>query len=414
MAVVPEPRILPQIVRLPVTESTGLSFRRISTADGLSQTRVSQILQGNRGFMWFATQYGLDRYDGYEFRVFVHDPKQSNSLSGAWITSLFKDRTGIFWIGCNQVLDRFDPSTETFTHFRIEPPESGGLGGTVVHISQDHAGLLWLATGSGLHRLDPTTGAIVHYRHSPQDPDGLGTNDVKWTGEDSGGNLWVGTGRGLDEFDRKSGKVWVHIPIPDAVRIAFYEDRAGRFWITHATGSGLALYDRKANTVTRYSFYDQEPAADSLTGVMGMVEDNDGGLWVGSPGLGLLEFDSAEQRFIHYRHNPADPQSIGEDKVIALYQDREGNIWTGLHSVGPNHFSRRPAQFQTFKHQPDDPNSLDTDFINALYEDRQGTLWIGNDNGLNRIDRRTGERTVIRAGLGSKPMVITITEDPAA
>lgn len=409
---VPEPRVEPQTVRVPVIEATGLSFRRISTADGLSQTRVAQIIQDDRGFMWFGTQYGLNRYDGYEFKVFVHDPLRPNSLAGAWISSLFKDRSGLLWIGCNQVLDRFDPRTETFTHFRIEPAESGSLGGTVVHISQDRAGLLWLATGSGLHRLDPATGVITHYRHSAREPDGLSTNDVKWTGEDRSGNLWVGTSEGLDEFDRTTGKVLLHIPLPDAVRIAFFEDKAGRFWITHATGGGLALYDRASNTVTRYSFYDQEPAADALTGVMGMIEDGQGSLWVGSPGLGLLQFDSEAHRFIHYRHSPTDPRSIGEDKVITLFQDGEGNIWTGLHSVGPNHFVRRPLQFQTFKHQPDDANSLDTDFINALYVDREGTLWIGNDNGLNRIDRRTGKRTFTDVGLGSKPMVIAITEDP--
>ena len=404
--------MIPQIVHVPVIEGTGLSFRRISTADGLSQTRVAQIIQDDRGFMWFGTQYGLDRYDGYEFKVFVHDPRRPNSLAGAWVSSLFKDRSGLLWIGCNQVLDRFDPRTETFTHFRIETAESGNLGGTVVHISQDRAGLLWLATGSGLHRLDPATGAIAHYRHTARDADGLSTNDIKWTGEDRGGNLWVGTADGLDEFDRATGKVLLHIPMPDAVRIAFFEDQAGRFWIAHATGSGLALFDRASNTLTRYSFYDQEPAADALTGVMGMVEDSQGSLWVASPGLGLLEFDGAAHRFIRYRHNPTDPRSIGEDKVIALFKDNEGNIWTGLHSVGPNHFSRRPSQFQTFGHQPDDPNSLDTDFINALYEDRQGALWIGNDNGLNQIDRRTGKRMFTNAGLGSKPMVITITQDP--
>jgi ligand-binding sensor domain-containing protein/signal transduction histidine kinase len=398
---------------VPVTEGTGLSFRRISTSDGLSQTRVAQIIQDDRGFMWFGTQYGLNRYDGYEFKVYVHDPLRPDSLAGAWISSLFKDRSGLLWIGCNQVLDRFDPRTETFTHYRMEPAESGSLGGTVVHISQDRAGMLWLATGSGLHRLDPTTGAITHFRHSVSDPDGLSTNDIKWTGEDRSGNLWVGSGDGLDEFDRQAAKVLLHIPLPDAVRIAFFEDTAGRFWITHATGSGLARYDRASNTVTRYSFYDQEPAADSLTGVMGMVEDAEGRLWVGSPGLGLLEFDAVEPRFIHYRHSPTDPRSIGEDKVITLFRDNEGNIWNGLHSVGPSHFSRRSAQFQTFEHEPGNPNSLDTDFINALYEDRRGTLWIGNDNGLNQIDRSTGKRSFTNAGLGSKPMVITICEDSA-
>ena len=412
-AVVPEPRIAPQIVRLPVSEGTGLSFRRISTSDGLSQTRVAQIIQDDRGFMWFGTQYGLNRYDGYEFKVYVHDPQRRNSLAGAWISALFKDRSGVLWIGCNQVLDRFDPRTEVFSHYRIEAAESGGLGGTVVHISQDRAGLLWLATGSGLHSLDPATGSVEHYRHSAQNPDGLSTNDVKWSGTDRAGHLWVGTRNGLDELDPASGKVRLHIPLPDAVQIGFFEDESGRFWITHATGSGLALYDRSSNTVNRYSFYDQEPAQDALTGVMGMVEDNEGSLWVGSPGLGLLELDAARQQVVHYRHRPADPRSIGEDKVITLFRDREGNIWTGLHSVGPNHFRRRPAQFQTFRHEPDNPNSLDTDFINAVLEDHTGTLWIGNDSGLNRIERRTGKRTYVDTGLGFKPMVITLSQDPA-
>jgi ligand-binding sensor domain-containing protein len=237
-----------------VSEGTGLRFRRISTSDGLSQTRVAQIVQDDRGFMWFGTQYGLDRYDGYEFKVYVHDPQRRNSPAGALISALFKDRSGVLWIGCNQILDRFDPRTEVFTHYPIE--ESGGLGGTVVHISQDRTGRLWLATGSGLHSLDPATGAIQHYHHSAQNPEGLSTNDVKWSGSDRAGNLWVGTSHGLDQFDPKSGKVLLHIPVADAVQVAFFEDRAGRFWITHATGSGLARYDRASNTVTRYSFYD--------------------------------------------------------------------------------------------------------------------------------------------------------------
>ena len=410
VAAVPEPRIAPNIVHTSVSEGTGLSFRRISTTDGLSQTRVAQIIQDDRGFMWLGTQYGLNRYDGYEFKVYVHDPQRPNSLAGAWISALFKDRSGLLWIGCNQVLDRFDPQTEVFTHYRIEPPE-GGLGGTVVHISQDRTGLLWLATGAGLHSLDPKTGTIKHYHYSPQNPEGLSTNDIKWSGSDRAGHLWVGSAKGLDQFDPQSGRVLLHIPLPDAVRIAFFEDEAGRFWITKATGIGLALYDRASNTVTRYSFYDLEPEEDALTGVMGMVEDPDGSLWLGSPGFGLLEFDPEGPRVVHYRHSAADPRSIGEDKVITLFRDREGNIWTGLHSVGPNHFMRRPRQFQTFKHDPDNPNSLDSDFINALYEDRAGTLWIGNDSGLNRIDRKTGRRTFTDGGLGAKPMVITLSED---
>jgi ligand-binding sensor domain-containing protein/signal transduction histidine kinase len=408
-----EPRIAAQVIHLPVVVAGGLRFRHISTTDGLSQTRVAQIVQDDLGFMWFGTQYGLNRYDGYEFKLYVHEPGNPNSLAGAFIFSLFKDRSGFLWIGCNQVLDRFDPRTEVFTHYRIDKGAHDSFGGTVVHISQDRSGLLWLATGTGLHSLDPQTGELRHFSHSAQDAGSLSTNDVKWSGEDHNGNLWVGTSEGLDEFDPTAGRVTLHVPLHDGVQTSFFETKSGHFWIIHASGNGLALYDSPSNTLTEYSFYAKDPAPDALTGVMSMLQDRDGNLWVGSPGLGLLRLDEQRQQFFHYPHRPQDLTSIAEDKVIALFEDREGNIWTGSHSVGPGHFARRGLPFRVFKYQPDDPNSLSLDFVNAIYEDSRKVLWIGNDDALNWIDPTSGHRSSTTAGLGTKPMVITITGDAA-
>ena len=252
---------------------------------------------------------------------------------------------------------------------------------------------------------------MIRYRHDSDDPASLSSDDVKSSGEDKAGTFWVGTSEGLDAFDRATGKVTLHVPLPEPVQISFYEDRLGVFWIYHASGSGLAVLDRKTKTLTRYSFYENEPPRNALTGVMGMVEDPEGNLWLGSIGIGLLRLDRESQRLIHYKNNPADPQSLAEDKVCALFKDREGNIWTGLHSMGPNHFSTRPPLFETFRHDPTDPNSLDLTFINAVYEDRCGNLWIGNDNALNRLDRERKVRARFTSGLGVKPMVITIIED---
>ena len=408
---VPKPRVDPRTVRLPMIDGNGLRFTRISTADGLSQTRVAQMVQDNQGFMWFGTQYGLDRYDGYKFKVFVHDPRRSDSLGCAFITALFKDRLGRLWVGCDQVLDRFDPVTETFTHYPVESTDSEGSGGTVVHISEDTAGMLWLATGTGLDRFDPATGRVKHFRHNPNDAATLSTNDIKWTGTDKSGTFWVGTSRGLDAFDRDTGTVVLHVPLEESVQCSFYEDRFGVFWILYASGSGLAVLDRKTNVVTRQSFYEREPPPGALTGVMGMLEDREGNLWLGSPGVGLLRFDRERQRFIRYRNNPGDVASLAEDKVIGLYQDREGNIWASLHSMGLDHFAPKPTSIETFRHEPGNANSLDVDFVNAIYEDHEGVLWIGNDNGLVRIDRKTGRYTSFNTGLGMKPMVISILED---
>jgi ligand-binding sensor domain-containing protein len=192
MAAGPQIQFDPHTVRLPVVDGKGLRFTRISPADGLSHTRVQQIVQDNQGFLWFGTLYGLNRYDGYKFKVFVHDPRQPNSIGGNLISALFKDRSGMLWVASNRFLDRLDPTTEKFTHYQVEPDDPAE---TVVHISQDRAGMLWLATGTGLHRLDPTTGQIRHYRS------GLSSHNVQWT--DRGRQL----GHVLGWHERGSGRV---------------------------------------------------------------------------------------------------------------------------------------------------------------------------------------------------------------
>ncbi len=408
---VPQASVLPEPIRLPLVDGESMRFTRLSTENGLSQTRVSQIVQDDQGFIWFGTQYGLNRYDGYSFKVFVHDPRRGNSLGGVFISSLFKDHSGALWVGCSQSLDRFDPVTENFTHYRLGSEDSEGLSGIVVHISEDQEGTLWLATGAGLHRLNPVSGQVVRYRHDPSDPASLSSNDVKTSGEDKLGNFWVGTSEGLDRFDRKTGKVTLHVPLKEPVQLSFLEDHLGNFWIFHASGDGLALLDRQTDQLTHYSFYENSPSVSELTGVMGMVEDRAGNLWLGSPGIGLLRFDREKKQFVHYKNNPSDLESLAEDKVIALFEDREGNIWTGLHSMGPNHFNPKPPLFEKFRPDPGNPNSLEMNFVNAIVEDRRDFLWIGNDKGLTRIDRKTGQYTRFNGDLGLKPMVITITED---
>src|SRR5437016_1464757 len=189
-----------------------------------------------------------------------HDPGKRNSLSGVFINALFKDQIGNVWIGVDQFLDKFDPATERFTHYPVD---------RVKHITQDRAGILWLSSPKGLYRLDPATGQIAFYRHDPADPFSLSSNDVKSSGEDRTGAFWVATSMGLDAFDRKTGKVSLHVPLHEPTQhLSFYEDRFGVFWITFAMGCGLAVFDRKANRLTRYSFHYRELPSTVQDGVV--------------------------------------------------------------------------------------------------------------------------------------------------
>src|SRR3984957_8181553 len=393
----------PRTITLPVVDAKGIRFTRLSTDQGLSQTKVNQIVQDDQGFMWFATQYGLNRYDGYNFKLFVHDPKNPKSLNGVYVRTLFKDRDGELWVGCDQFLNKFNRATETFTRYPVP---------FVENISQDRAGTLWLATVKGLYSLDPATGTIRHYAHNPNDPSSLG-NNVKSSGEDKEGRFWVVNAGHLDEFDRRTGKVIRHIPIPGVpLGFGFYEDRFGEFWIFHDAPNALSVFDPKTNKLTNYAFHELQPSATALTVVMAMTEDRNGPLWLAAHGAGLLKFDREHRKFIRYRNDPSDPGSLPQNDVENLFVDREGSVWVCLGRMGVTHFATNPLPFKRIPHLASSEGVAEP-FVGAIYEDRQGTLWIGTPEALNALDRKTGGYTSYHrtAGPVASTDVITIRED---
>ena len=408
-------RAIPRSMRIPVIDGDDIRFSRLSTAQGLSQTQANEIVQDDQGFMWFGTQYGLDRYDGYEFKVFTQDPARENSLSCVYIHSLFKDRSGSLWVGCDQFLDRFDSLHETFTHYRIDAGEAANY---VSQISEDRTGMLWLATGSGLFRLNPETGQIIHYVHDPAKPSSLGSNQVRCTLEDRTGRFWVADGENLEEFDRESGRVLSRVRVSDGLRvISFYEDHLGTFWITYITnksGSGLAVLDRSTNSLIPYSIYDRKSGRELPAGFMAAIEDNSQTLWLASFGAGLLKLDREHGVFIRYRNHPENLESIADDRIMSLRADREGNVWVGLLASEPNFFRTETAPFMPLRVIRSNPRSYGEKIVNAVYEDRDHSLWMATTGALNRINRSSGESTSYQPpGQGLSSDVIAITEDRA-
>jgi ligand-binding sensor domain-containing protein/signal transduction histidine kinase len=410
---VPEALVESRTVALPVTDGSDIRFTRLGRDRGLSQTRVTHIVQDNLGFIWFGTQYGLNRYDGYRFKVFVHDQSNPNSLGGVDIFALFKDRTGALWIGCAHSLDRLDPSTEVFEHFRVDAGHPAEPDVTVRHISEDHTGMLWLSTANGLYRLDPATRRTTRFHHDPAQPNSLKRDDVKSTGEDRRGALWVADGDGLEQLDPERGVRW-RIPVREPRDLSFYEDRRGVFWVIYASGNGLARFDRAHNTLTRYSFNDQQTPGGPLTGVISVAEDRNGTLWLGTLSDGLLKFDAERQRLVRYRNQPTDTMSLSENRVTALYEDHEGCMWIGLGASEPNLFIIQQPPFKQLPADPDMGGTLGETLVNALYEDRDGFLWIGMTGTLKQLNRKTGQYVHVRIPAhGPTSDIISITQDPA-
>jgi len=394
-------------VTIALHPKTDIQFRKLSLSQGLSQTRVGQIIQDDQGFIWLGSQHGVNRFDGYSFQVFKHDRDDPGSLSGVYIYSMFKDRSGTVWIGSDQFLDAFDRTTGKFRHYMIDATTP-----TILHISQDNAGFLWLSTAQGLYRLDARTGAVQRFGHVKGDESGLSTDDIKSTGVDRSGTFWVATGNGLEAFDPQTGKVSFRVPLHvEAREFRFIEDSHGLFWIFYGTGNGLALYDKPTNTLKHVSFGSPE-TDNTIAGIYNVIEATDGDLWIATMGAGLLRFSHKHFAFDQYLNDPTDPQSLTENRVIEVFEDRQGNIWTGLHASPPNVFNRNHLPFRKVWPFPGHINKLGEMMVNTVFEDHDGNVWLGVGGALNKIDTAGTLSVIDLSGQNKSVEILSIVQAP--
>jgi signal transduction histidine kinase/ligand-binding sensor domain-containing protein/ActR/RegA family two-component response regulator len=346
--------------------------------------------------MWFATQDGLNRYDGYEFVVYHSDPEDPSSLSDDFVQAILEDPSGALWLGTNTGgLNRFDPHSGWFVHYQNDPADPQSLShNDVMAIYQDRDGILWLGTnGGGLNRFDPQTKRFTRYLNDPSNAHSLSHNAVAALCEDRTGVLWVGTlGGGLCSLDRETGEFVTYRNVPDDSTTlsndfvqTIYEDSTGVLWVGTFAG-GLNRFDRDSGQFVCLVNEPQQPHSLSDNNVQIIYEDRFGELWVGT-GAGLDRLDRATGQSIHYRHASTDANSLSNDNVLAIRESREGVLWIGTVGGGVNKVDRTQEQFTYYRHDPDDPNSLSFDGLWGIYEDRQGILWLGtNGGGLNRFD----------------------------
>jgi signal transduction histidine kinase/ligand-binding sensor domain-containing protein len=403
----------------PQDQTSTIRFERIAAEDGLSQNAVLAIWQDHRGFMWFGTEGGLNKYDGYQFIVYRHDPDDPLTLSDDFVSSIYEDRNGNLWVGTRNGLNRFDRATGTFTRYQHDPDNPQSLGGTwVVAIYGDHEGTLWVGIeDGGLDQLDRNTGTFTHYRHDADNPNTLSDDTVRAIHEDSSGYMWIATHSGLNRFDRAAGTFIHYQHDPDDPQSlsgdqvsAIFEDHQGALWIGTEDG-GLNQFDRSSETFIRYQHDPDDPRSLSHDRVRAILEDSTGRLWVGTQnGLNMLPPAQADERdqFIRYRHSASDLHSLSTNPIWSIYEDRTGILWFGTYGGGLSKYNRTTSQFALYQHNPDVPNSLSENMIWSICEDRSGNLWIGTFNGgLNKLDRDSGTFTAHRhdpedpASLGS-------------
>jgi signal transduction histidine kinase/ligand-binding sensor domain-containing protein/DNA-binding NarL/FixJ family response regulator len=372
---------------------SSVRFNNISIEQGLSEASVVSMAQDQQGFIWFGTQNGLNRYDGYNFVVYKNDSKNPASLSNNYIYAVAVDQVGTLWIGTfGGGLDHFDARTGQFSHYKNNPNEANSLSNNRVKvIYEDSQGTLWVGTEGGLNQLNRQTGQFTRYLHDANDPDSLSNDNIWAMYEDQGGNFWIGSKRGgLDQLDRRSGK-FTHYRDKlnsDTVQ-AINEDTADRLWVGTDSG-GVNVFDPQTGKFTIYRHAAQQPNSLSNDNVTAIYRDRADTMWVATLG-GVNRFQPDNAQFAHYQYDPADPASLIANPIYSIYEDAGGVMWFGT-SKGVSALNRRTEQFGHYKNRTSDPTSLVGNAVYDVYEDHLSAIWIAVlSSGVDRFDPATGQ-----------------------
>ncbi len=388
---------------------------------------VYGITQDPHGYLWLATGSGLYRYDGNTYTLYKHEPGNPNSLAINTLEHVFADNDGIIWVATfGGGLDRLDPETGIFIHFRHNENDRGSLlDDRVSYIIKDRDGMMWIGTNSGLDRFEPETGRFTHFTHDNKDAASLSNNQVRVIYEDSNGTIWIGTGSpnldetprregGLNKLNKKTGKFTRYLhdasdpnSLTDSRVQTIFEDSHGTFWVGTA-GDGLHTMNRKTGAFKHYPYdpthpekLSGPPATTRMTGwddhITFINEDNSGKIWIGSFGSGLNVYDPLTQKVAHYGNDPGSKEKIDPTDWRG-YKTRDGIFWLTTWSS---------AVYKVNPYQHNIPYTHLGAVVNNILEDSGGTLWLATNKGLIHRQANGRQQTF---NVSSGPSIFTYSE----
>ncbi|MBC7745045.1 MAG: response regulator [Flavobacterium sp.] len=358
-------------------------FNIYGVKQGLSHQNVRTVMQDNRGFIWAGTWDGLNRFDGYEFKVYKPIPGDPHSLAGNFVESIAEDDNHDLWIGTGDGLSRFDSKKETFYNYTYNIKEKNSLSSnSVSKVFKDSKGRIWIGTSEGFDLYDRKKNNFIHHRTRRNDLKDI--NDIL---EINSNTFLLASGHsGLTIYDSEK-KTANHI-LPDKATsklapltdiFCLFRDSKQRIWLG-TVGKGLTLFDLKTKTFKNYIHNSLNSNSISENTVRAIIEDNSGNIWIGTENGGLDILNPENDKITHILNDEIDFTSLNSNSIYDFYKDRTGNIWIANFNGGLSFYNHAGSVFAHYK-RTSNRKGLNNNFILDIIEASGGDIWLATDGG---------------------------------
>lgn len=370
-----------------------IRFTNVSIEDGLSQSSVLSIAQDKRGFLWFGTRSGLNRYDAHRFNIYKNDPHDPHSLSDNYITALLCDRKGHLWVGTGKGLNLYDEVNNKFQPITLPVPNKyTQTAFYITCLSEDTRGQLWIGTKDALYLYSKIEGmpSIRRIQLSNE------KNYIRALFSDKKGITWVALPNGVTRLQPLSKNAFRRLPTDHALIdmqpiSSIVEDDLGDIWLGSSMG-GLFRYSAAKSKIEPFNLLKKTGNNLLSNNIRKLLLDANNQLWIATQeGLSLL--DSTRMHLSNCANEPWNPESLSQNSVHSLFQDKAGTVWAGTFFGGVNAYHIYQTPFYVYNNRTF-RNGLSDNVISSIVEDEWQNLWIGTEGGgLNYWQRANKQFT---------------------
>ena len=369
--------VLTHINKLSYAQSKNLIFNNINIEQGISQSTIEDIFQDSEGYIWLGTNDGLNRYNGYEFKIYNYEEYQ-NSISHNGITDITEDKYGNIWVNTVSGVNKINKKTEKISNYTEINGKIKEDSTTEIIVTKDNNILVGTYEGLNIYNAKEDRFDIIL-----EQKDGILSSCIYSIDEDINGNIWIGTELGLNKLS-KDFKVLETYTSESEIYNIFCDDENGFVW-AGSDSSGLLKIDTKTKEVKQYINNIEDLNSLPANQVGAIIRDSKGNLWVGTTN-GLARYNEKNDSFDVYKNKVYDKNSLVYNDVRSIIEDREGVLWVGTYS-GISIFDTE-SSIKYYNAGLDDGYLLSENMVHGIYEDDEGYLWIGSrTKGVNIIDR---------------------------